>query len=63
MLKKRMIYQKPLTEEDPEGMAYLHKKIDSFGELDTWEVHFVRDPAEAHYTRRIKTSAVERSEE
>jgi len=52
-VKQKMIYQKPLTEEDPEGMAHMMLKIDEHGQLEVWEVHFIDDPPGEHYTRLI----------
>ncbi len=49
-----MIFQKPLTEEDPEGSAHLIRKQSEHGQLEEWAVRFVADRPGAQYIRQIK---------
>ena len=55
--KQKMIYQDPLTETKPEGMALLVDLIQEDGELERWRVKFMEDmPFAETYERWIKKS-------
>ncbi|MCK4717033.1 MAG: hypothetical protein KAT70_00070, partial [Thermoplasmata archaeon] len=52
----KMIYQKPLTEEDPEGMACLIEEVGEAGadeSLELWRVRFVDDSPGTYWDRYI----------
>lgn len=53
-----MIYEDPLTEQKPEGIAVLVKHIHESNGIETWKVRFVQDGSGAPtLARRIKTPA------
>lgn len=52
MKKIRMIYQDPITEKKPEGMAELIKQVGGDSEQELWEVRFKGE--KETYIRTIK---------
>lgn len=51
------IYQKPFTEEDPEGKATLKNKIREDETFETWKVHFQGDDPSEVFERKILRGA------
>jgi len=49
----RVIYQKPLTEEEPEGEARLVERLHISRYMEFWDVAFTTEPGQV-YARWIK---------